>query len=144
MQPSRYQQLAARTECDQEAAQQRVGDPEGKPPQMMVRLLHACLGLTGEVGEMAATTEHWVYYGHPLDKTNLKEEIGDCLWYLALACNALGWDMGQVMAANIAKLQERYPDKYTDDQALEINRDRVAERSVVENLSTPPPVTSTQ
>jgi len=131
MDPTQYQQLAARTECDQEAARQRVATDN---MLRTTRLLHACLGLSGEVGELSAAAERWVYYGHDLDAGNVKEEVGDCLWYLALACNALGLDMAQVMEANIAKLRQRYPSKYSDDQALEVNRDRAAERSIVEGV----------
>lgn len=90
MDSTQYQQLAARTECDQEAARQRIA---ADGTLRTTRLLHACLGLSGEVGELSAAAERWVYYKHNLDAGNVKEEIGDCLWYLALACNALGLNM---------------------------------------------------
>ncbi len=140
MDASKYQRLAAQTECDQEAALNRVKGSssfhqrdEPRRKLMPIRLLHSVVGLTGEVGELAAAAERWIYYGQTLDRTNVKEEIGDCFWYLALACNALGLDMGQVMEANVRKLKSRYPDAYCDFRAEEDNRDRAAERQIVED-----------
>lgn len=126
--PREYQALATRTECDQGRALSRI---EGFPNA--VRLLHAVLGLMGEVGELAGALERWLWYAQPLDKTNVKEELGDCQWYLAEAHNALNLNMLETMRANIAKLRDRYPEKYTDDRAVEENRDRVKEREVVQD-----------
>lgn len=97
-----YQQLAMRT---------------AKPLPVQDDLLHAALGLTGEAGEFAdCIKKHWVY-GQALDRENAIEEIGDLLWFCALACNALDIDMGQVAAMNIDKLRKRYPAKYADELA---------------------------
>lgn len=40
------------------------------------------------------------------------------MWYAAALCTKLGFDMGDVMQGNIAKLMRRYPDGYssTDSQ----------------------------
>lgn len=135
-----YQASAARTECNQRAARQRMyGMVQTNPhlscdPALLepIRLNHAIIGLAGEVGELAATVEKWLYYGQPLDRVHLLDELGDALWYIALACNAAGLNLGDVMAANIAKLKARYPHKYEDVRAAEEGRDRVAERACVE------------
>lgn len=134
MNPSDYQRLASRTECDQEAAARKrhLQDSEGDPKLLATRLSHAVLGLTGEVGELAGAIERWLHYGKELDRVNIAEEVGDSLWYLALACNALGISMEDVMSTNIAKLRKRYPEKYTNECAAEENRDRAAEREVLE------------
>lgn len=95
-----------------------------------LRLLHAGIGLATEAGEFLDTLKKHIYYGAELDDTNLKEEIGDVMWYVALACNAYGIDIGDVMQANIAKLQARYPDNFTSEDAL--NRDTANERRVLE------------
>ena len=97
-----YQQLAMRT---------------AKPMDFSGDLLHAALGLTGEAGEFAdCIKRHWVY-GQKLDTQNAIEEVGDVLWFCALACETLGVDMGQVAAMNIDKLRKRYPEKYKDELA---------------------------
>jgi NTP pyrophosphatase (non-canonical NTP hydrolase) len=133
MDPDTYQRLAARTECDQSKVAHRMAglypaDPEspGVSVLLPVRLNHGVLGLTGEVGELAAAVERWLYYGHELDVVNVAEEVGDCLWYLAELCNAVGISLSSVMEANIQKLKTRYPDHYTDDRAAD--RDLTAER----------------
>jgi NTP pyrophosphatase (non-canonical NTP hydrolase) len=133
MDPDTYQELAARTECDQEKVARRMAgsypaDPEslGVSVLLPVRVNHAVIGLTGEVGELAAAVERWLYYGHELDVVNVAEEVGDCLWYLAELCNAVGVSLSSVMEANIRKLRARYPDRYTDAQAAD--RDSVVER----------------
>ncbi len=129
MQPNDYQKLAARTECDEEAAMKR-GDN-----LIATRLSHAAFGLSSEVGEFCDVLKKWLYYGQSLDETNVAEELGDLMWYVALACNALGLSLEEVMEANIRKLRQRYPEKYTDEDALESNRDREAERGVLEDES---------
>lgn len=82
-------------------------------------LMHAALGLTGEAGEFADAVKKHLVYGRPLDKANATEEVGDILWFVALACNTLGVDMGQVAQENINKLKRRYPDAYSDKLAAE-------------------------
>jgi len=129
MTPNEYQKLAARTECDQEAAAERYVRPSTKI--LSTRLSHAALGLSGESGELAYAVEKWIHYGQELDLANLEEELGDCLWYIALACNALELNLSDVMKANIFKLRTRYPAKYTDYDAKEENRDREAEMEAV-------------
>lgn len=97
-----YQQLALRT---------------AKPMDAQDDLLHAALGLTGEAGEFAdCIKKHWAY-SQDMDAENALEELGDLLWYIALACNALGVGMDHVAAMNIEKLRKRYPGKYQDDLA---------------------------
>lgn len=138
MTPKEYQELAARTECDQLAARARMMGvacifPPSRLEQLTpIRLNHAVLGLGGEVGELAGAVERWIYYGGELDSLNIKEELGDLLWYIALACNVKGFSLEDVMEANIRKLKARYPDKYTDLAAAEGNRDRAKEREALE------------
>ena len=123
MSPETYQRLCNRTECDQGAARLRYNTLRA------VRLNHAVIGLAGEIGELASLVEKHLHYGQPLDEISLKDELGDCLWYISLACNALGINLADVMTANIAKLTVRYPDKYSDDCAA--HRDRQAEAQVM-------------
>jgi len=87
--------------------------------------------MTGEVGELAAAVERWIYYGQELDRANVKEELGDLLWYIAECCNAMDFDLQNVMECNIAKLKKRYPAKYDGERAKEENRNRPAERAEV-------------
>lgn len=134
MTPYEYQKLAQRTECDHAISKEElIGSNLSN-----MKLLHAAIGLTSDAGEVAAAMERHIFYRRPLDLVNLKEELGDCLWYIALACNALGESMEDVMKANIAKLQRRYPEKFDSDLADEINRDRAEERRAIEAVASCP------
>jgi NTP pyrophosphatase (non-canonical NTP hydrolase) len=133
MMPYEYQKLAERTECDQLAARNRYAPDMDGENLIAIRVNHALLGISSELGELATTVERWLHYGQGLDCPNVKEELGDILWYVALACNAMGFDLGVIMEANIAKLKARYPDRYDDQRALECNRDRSAERQAMED-----------
>lgn len=99
-----YQMLAKRTAKD-------MGTKE-------LQLVHSALGLAGEAGEFTDAVKKNFIYGKPTDVANLVEEMGDALWYIALACNTLGITIGEVMQQNINKLQLRYPEKYSDQHAV--------------------------
>lgn len=96
----------------------------------LLRLLHASLGLSTEVGELVDVVKKAVFYGKPVDKVNLKEECGDLLWYVALVMAYLGeTDFTDTMRINIDKLRIRYPHLFTEDNA--VSRDLPAERQVL-------------
>lgn len=80
-------------------------------------LCHAIYGLTSEAGEVSGIMQK-VYQGHEFDKEHMKKELGDCLWMIAEACEALDMTMDEVMEANIEKLRKRYPDGFEADRSL--------------------------
>lgn len=82
-------------------------------------LLHAALGLCSEAGEFADAIKGSFAYDKELDYENLVEELGDLLWFVSLACNALGIPMDQPAVACIEKLYKRYPEKFSNEAAHE-------------------------
>lgn len=94
------------------------------------RLIHYVLGVGTESGELQDAVKKWVAYGKEVDRTNVKEEIGDLMWYLSRMCDLFGFTFEEIMDINIKKLQTRYPHKFTQDAAL--NRDLDKERKVLE------------
>ncbi len=125
MTPAEYQAFAEKTEAkDFEAMAKRLSIPQ------MIRLLHAGIGFATETGEFLNALKKAIFYGKPVDLVNVAEEVGDIMWYVALACNSLGVDLEDVMQRNIAKLQVRYPNKFSEAAAL--NRDLTAERATLE------------
>lgn len=76
------------------------------------------LGLTGEAGEVADLLKKNMFQGHDLDKEEVKLELGDCAWYIAIAAYALGFSLSDVLNANIAKLKDRYPDKFSKERSI--------------------------
>lgn len=138
MTPYEYQQLANRTLCDQSNAIDRMCAGRRLSPinctdgeLIPVTLNHSIIGMCGEVGELAAELQRWIYYGKELNIKNIKEELGDVLWYIAEACNALGINMEDLMKWNIEKLKARYPERYTDQLADEENRDKLKELAAI-------------
>ena len=95
------------------------------------RLVHACFGMQTETAEFTDAVKKSLFYGKPLDTTNLKEELGDALWYIAIAMDELDTDFEAEMLRVIKKLRTRYPDKFSD--ILAENRDLASERKVLEH-----------
>jgi NTP pyrophosphatase (non-canonical NTP hydrolase) len=122
-----YIKEAMRTEPDYGPVQIRlVKDPN------LVRVLHVAMGLSTESGELLDALKKHIFYGAPLDKVNLEEEMGDLFWYLAILADFLGFrSFTRPQLRNIAKLKKRYPNKFTEQEAQV--RDLEAEREVLES-----------
>lgn len=74
------------------------------------------LGITGEAGDIASCIKKT--FAHDNDqKEGIKENIGDTLWYAAMICNFFNWDLEEILSQNIAKLQKRYPQGFTTENA---------------------------
>lgn len=129
-----YQKSALRTNGpDYKGVAERMTGYEDQiiPDQQVLDLIHASMGLVTEAGEFQDMLKKHLYYGRELDTVNLREEIGDLLWYCAIALQALDTDFQSVMQTNIDKLKARYPEKFTEDSAN--NRDLKVERQILEN-----------
>lgn len=85
----------------------------------------AALGICGEGGEFADLVKKWGYQGHPLDTDKIVKELGDVLWYVALAATTLRMTLSEVAEANVTKLRARYPDGFSSDAS--VNRTHEAE-----------------
>ena len=94
------------------------------------RLLHAGMGIATEAGEFLDALKKSIFYGKELDRVNLKEELGDLLWYIAIAMDELGTNFETEMERNIKKLKARYPEKFTQEHAE--YRDLETERKILE------------
>lgn len=93
--------------------------------------LHMVLGMQTEVAEIADVYKKHIAYGKNLDLVNVKEEIGDAMWYIQNMCNMNNWSLEEILYTNIEKLKSRYPEKFSNDNAL--NRDLDKEREILEN-----------
>jgi len=80
-------------------------------------VIHAALGLASEAGEIAGVVQKWQGQGHDLDRDAIIEEAGDALWFLAKLCRMLDVPLSHVMAHNVAKLAERYPDGWDAERS---------------------------
>lgn len=74
-------------------------------------LCYVGLGLTGEAGEFADKAKKVLRdAAGRVDedrRTALAAELGDVLWYVAMACDELGVSLESVAAGNVAKLRSR-------------------------------------
>lgn len=82
-------------------------------------LIHACMGLSGETGELVDLVKKSVNYGKPLDIEKLLNEAGDVIHYLARILDSYDFTLEHAKAANLDKLAARFPQGYTDKAAIE-------------------------
>lgn len=94
-----------------------------------LRTMHHLIGLQTEVGELVDAYKKTIYYGQPLDLVNVLEEVGDLEYYLELFCDSAKIDREVAKRRVIDKLRQRYPDKFTQKDA--IDRDLGAERATL-------------
>jgi NTP pyrophosphatase (non-canonical NTP hydrolase) len=99
------------------------------------QLDHALQGMSSELGEFADVLKRHINYGVDIDWINLGEELGDIMWYVALASQTIekntGKDLNYWMEKNYKKCQNRHGSKFSKDTA--INRDKIKERQVLED-----------
>lgn len=122
-----YVSAALRTEAPIDPVLERIK----QNPEVILRLLHAAIGLATESGEILDSLKRHLFYGKPLDLDNVEEELGDGQWYTAIALDVIQRTPEQVWVRNIAKLQARYPDKFKEVDALvrDLDRENEARRS---------------
>lgn len=82
-------------------------------------ILHWCIGLAEECGEVMSVIKHHFYGGETPDREALVKEIGDVLWYTAALCREAGINMEAAAELNAAKLLHRYPDSEFDVERSE-------------------------
>jgi len=76
-------------------------------------LIDVGLGITGEAGEVSDLIKKYHSGVKELDIENMKLELGDVLWYVAEACDALDITIEDVANMNIDKLKSRHGDKFS-------------------------------
>lgn len=116
-----YQALAMRTNDRKHTERLRKIFDDG----MTAQLLNGCLGLSGEVGEFNDMIKKVVFHEATADVDHLEKELGDIMWYIALICDAFGFDLDHVMRLNIEKLKARYPDGFDVDKSANRAEDDV-------------------
>ena len=85
-----------------------------------------CMGLAGEIGEVIDIMKKHIYQGKELDSTDVSEEVGDVLWYIANFCSVNNITMDECMESNIKKLRKRFPNGFTIKDANQ-RKDKMGE-----------------
>lgn len=91
--------------------------------------IHGVFGLATEAGELLEGLRE-VTRGKSLDLVNVKEEVGDAKWYMAILARVARFMWGEDERTNIAKLRARFPDRFTEYDAN--NRNLSVEREILE------------
>lgn len=81
-------------------------------------LTEFAMGLASESGEFADEIRKHIFQGHGLNYQHLAEELGDIAWFLAMAANALGYNLSDIFRMNIEKLIERYPEGFDPEKSV--------------------------
>ena len=80
-------------------------------PEKDHNFIYAAFGMMGEAGEVAEKIKKiWRDRNKEVsdnDRTEIKKELGDVLWYLSQIAEELGIDFDEVAEANILKTHSR-------------------------------------
>ncbi len=99
-----YQRLALRTSNhENQTLKERVG--------------MACMGLAGESGEVIDYLKKVYFHDHDLSLTQVRNELGDVLWYVTELCSCFDLNLGVVADKNIEKLKARYPEGFDEQKS---------------------------
>ena len=74
-------------------------------------IIYPTLGLTGEAGEVANKVKKIIRDGSNKNDdsmvSEIKSEIGDCLWYIAVLASDIGVKLSDIASDNLEKLANR-------------------------------------
>ena len=104
MEFAEYQRMAALTST------LKLGGPQGAIAPM--------LGLASETGSILNAYKKYLRDGVELteNREQLKEEIGDLLWYAAAIATSFRLDLNEIAAANLRRTRDRYDQAPTSDR----------------------------
>jgi len=94
--------------------------------------MHMILGMITELGELADVYKKYLAYDKDIDRINVQEELGDIMWYIAGFCETNNFDMDRILKTNLLKLNQRYPNAFTKEDAIIRNLEK--ERRILEEL----------
>lgn len=86
------------------------------PAKVTPQLIHAMLGIAAEAGELVEDAAR-AMCGEELD-ANINRESGDIDWYQELLALVSGQSTDENRRQNIARLQKRFPEKFSEDDAI--------------------------
>lgn len=98
-----YQELAMRTSMKFSVYQEALAS--------------GAICLAGEVGEFCNKVKKHLWHGHALTDQDMREELGDILWYVATLAEHMGLTLEEIAQENIAKLQKRYPEGFDKERS---------------------------
>ncbi len=103
-----YQRQAVRT---------LISKPDHELSDSDIMLVWTAIGLAGEAGEVVEHVKKGIFHQHGIERSVLKKELGDVMWYIASICEVAGLDLGEIIQENIDKLLLRYPNGYSSQDS---------------------------
>ena len=76
------------------------------------KLITSYTGICAEAGEYTEVVKKILFQSKPYTKENIyhmQREVGDIIFYVSMACEALGFTLDEAMEMNVEKLSARYP-----------------------------------
>lgn len=86
----------------------------GKFPSISEEQCNWAMGLCGEAGEYTELIKKEVFHNKPQDLDKKAKELGDVMYYLAMAATVNGLSLSDIAELNIKKLKDRYPDGFVE------------------------------
>lgn len=102
----------------------------------IMQMDHYIHGLSSEVGELSDAFKKYVRDGKACDGLNLKEELGDLLFYVSRFATLLGTNLEDLQKMNLAKLDNRYPLGFAENPPRDIKAEQLAMLKSVETEET--------
>lgn len=112
---SEYQRLAMRTNDGKATERLEFHIDANRGIKDIGGLLNGCLGLAGEAGELLDMFKKWIFHNKMLDRDHAKKELGDVMWYVAMICHSMGWELDEILQMNVDKLKARYPEGFSTE-----------------------------
>ena len=80
-------------------------------PNRGANFVYPALGLVGEAGEVADKLKKVIRDGNGVLTDAVKDavaaELGDTMWYIAVLASEIGYNLDEIMAKNLSKLNSR-------------------------------------
>lgn len=85
------------------------------------QLLQGLVGATTETAEALDIHKKTMWQDHPFERDRLLSELGDAMFYISIAVDALDSSVEEIMTMNVEKRKKRYPNGFESSRSL--NRD---------------------
>ena len=79
------------------------------------------LGIAGESGDVAGCIKKTFVHNND-QKSGIRENLGDTMWYIAMICSFFGWNLNDILKENIIKLKKRHPEGFSEKSAKKDKR----------------------
>lgn len=74
----------------------RTMSPNYFPMSISAETIHGIVGVVTEAGELMDALKEAIFYDLKFDRENVREEIGDVMWYIMAIVRPEGWDLENI------------------------------------------------